>query len=115
MAKRTNTAKWMENPQKPFTIESYINTIEVFMRFYMILFFIQESKNTILIIKVCYKVCYFFAQKNSPPALLASGLILCFDSDFRQVDIIFRQPSKFNTSLRLSICSPSITDRLPLS
>nr|DAV46959.1 MAG TPA: hypothetical protein [Caudoviricetes sp.] len=33
------------------------------MRFYMILFFLQEIKNSILIIKVCYKVCYFFAQK----------------------------------------------------
>lgn len=56
------------NPQKSFTIKSYINTIVVFMRLYMILFFLQESKNTILIIKVCYKVCYFFAQKK--PACL---------------------------------------------
>ena len=72
-------------------------------------------QSTYLIIKVCYKVCYFFAQKK--PACLdwQAGCFLCFDSDFRQVDIIFRQPSKFNTSLRLSICSPSIPDRLPLS
>ena len=48
-----------QDPQKSFTIKSYINIIEVLMRFYRILFFLQESKNTILIIKVCY----FFAQK----------------------------------------------------
>lgn len=31
--------RWDSNPQKSFTIKSYINTIEVFMRFYRILFF----------------------------------------------------------------------------
>ena len=46
------------------------------MRFYMILFFLQEIKNTILIIKVCYKVCYFFAQKIVRLPIKASGTFL---------------------------------------
>ena len=67
---------WESNPQKSFTIKSYINIIEVFMRFYRILFFLQESKNTILIIKVCYKVCYFFTQKIARLPIKASGTFL---------------------------------------
>lgn len=64
---------WESNPHKSFTIKAHINIIKVFMRFYRILFFLQESKNTILIIKVCYKVCYFFAQKIARLPIKASG------------------------------------------
>ena len=57
------------------------------MQFYMILFFLQEIKNTILIIKVCYKVCYFFAQKIARLPIKASGLFL-FHHILRSADNI---------------------------